>query len=146
MGLLFGQKPGANGFSRCDIIEYIGIASVGNDHGAACRRCDLGGFELGGHTAAAKAGAGGVSQSQDGFVQTRYQRNGPGIGETVGIPVKQSVDVRKQHQQISVDHRSYSGRKRVVISDNDLFRGNGIVFVDNGQGARSSSLDRVLEK
>ena len=55
----------------------------------------------------------------------------------VGIGGVQAVDVTQQHQHVSLGAAGHDGRQRVVVANGgDLIGGNGVVFVDDGQGTQ----------
>ena len=111
-------------------------AAVGDDHVAACGSGDGCGLELGDHAAGALIGGAAPGQGENFVIQLFNDGNEGGVGVLVGVGGVEAVDIRQQDQQICPDALGHVGRQGVVVADDDLLGGHGVIFVDDGQDAQ----------
>ena len=52
----------------------------------------------------------------------------------MGIVRVKAVHICQEDQQVRLEQGGYLGRKGVVVSHLDFFDGDGIIFIDNGNG------------
>ena len=89
---------------------------------AACSDCGFG-IGLAGHGA-------------DGGVDILDVANPLRRGVGARIPVVQPVDIGQEDQKIRSDQLGDACREAVIVAIADLVRGDGVVFVDDGDGAQ----------
>ena len=64
----------------------------------------------------------------------------------VGIGGVQAINVRHQHDEVSVDAGRDEGCQRVVVAERIFLAGNGVVLVDDGDGVQlQKTFQRVLQ-
>ena len=130
-------KAGTCGLARGNVIQKFRVCTVRNDHVGTAAGHHAGGAQLGGHAAGAKGGARAVGQCHHRRGDLPHQRDELCIRVGVGIGRVQAVDVAQQHQQVGLCTAGHDGRQCVVVADGgDLIGGNGVVFVDDGQGTQ----------
>ncbi len=67
-------------------------------------------------------------------------------GIAVRVGCEQAIDVRKQDEEVCPDRPGDDGGQRVVVTDAQLLRGDGVVFVDDRQRAQlQQPRKRVVE-
>ena len=54
----------------------------------------------------------------------------------MGVGGVKAVDVGQKDQQIRLGVGGHDGAQGVVVADDDLFGGDGIVLIDDGEGAQ----------
>ncbi|CAM5250358.1 hypothetical protein SHIRM173S_11786 [Streptomyces hirsutus] len=101
---------------------------------------DRGGLDLGDHAAGADAGLPGAADLDVGEVLwAPYQRDPRGAGPG-GVSVVHAVHVGQQDQQVGVDQVGDEGGETVVVAEADLVGGDGVVLVDDREGAHRQQL------
>lgn len=94
------------------------------------------GVELRLHAARAEFAARAAGQLPD--LRREPLDNGDELRRGIAVRVgrEQTVDVRKQDEKVGPDRPGYDGGQRVVVANAQLLRGDGVVFVDDGQRAQ----------
>ena len=108
--------------------------AVGNDHITAAVHTDFRRLQFGNHAPGALLAAADPGQSPKRIVQGGHGGNQHGGGILAGVGGIQAVDIRQQHQQRRPHAFGHNGSQGVVVADDNLLGGHGVVFIDDGQG------------
>ena len=139
-----GMEDGADGFAGDDALDHAGNAAVGDDGDLAAFGDDAGGFDLGGHAAAAAAiGDARVGGEFGGDLVDLGDELGAVV---VGMAGVEAVDVGEQDEEVGVDLGHDQSGELVVVAEDamvaggaagaiELERGDGVVLVDDGDDA-----------
>ena len=113
-------------------MENFWVFAQGNDHVGAGFFTHFCCNQFGFHTAHGKSGAFFAGHGHDVIGHFFHHRNPFGIGIFAGVTVIEGINVGQKHQQIGMDQIGHHGREAIVIGKLKLYRGYGIVIIDNG--------------
>ena len=103
-------------------------------HGDAAGGGDPSSRQLGGHPTTAPS----PPITGDGFQGIQFPRmmhigNRSGIRHQARIRRIQTIHIGEQNQLVGIDGRSHEGGQGVVVTEAELGRGDGVVFIDHRQ-------------
>ncbi len=129
-----GMKHRASALPLQQRTEAGGIPPVREVHRDAAGGGDPSRRQFGGHATAAPT----PTISGNGFEgiqlpRMMHIRDRAGIRHKARIRRIETVHIGEQDQLISIDGRGHEGRQGVVVSEAELSRGNGVVFIDHRQ-------------
>ncbi len=124
-----GGEEGADVFAGEDARDDLRIARGGDDHRGAGERGAARGLHLAGHAAGAHA-----RRRRAGEVP-RLARHAAHEGHALVALVEQALHVGEQEEQVGLDERRHHRRQLIVVAELDLLDGDGVVLVDDRDGA-----------
>ena len=143
-GLVGGGRCGGR-FDDCRLGPLLhgrqgrGPRAQRDNRGAARRRGDPGGGQLGGHAAGAHAG-GQVGPAGHGL-QLRGQPGDTGDQGrrciAAGIGGVEPLHVGQQHQSLGPNQLGHTGRQAIIVADPDFLGDHGVVLVDHRDDAQA---------
>ena len=143
---LAAHKPGADGLALDNVVQHLGVGTVGNDHVHTGLGGALGGGDLRQHAAGAKRRARAARQQLNFRRDLLDHRDELCIRVGVRVGGVQAVDVGHQHDQIGVDALGHQRGQRVVVAQRVFLAGDGVVLVDDGDGVQlQKTFQRILQ-
>ena len=91
-------------------------------------------LQFGGHSAGAEAGGRCACCHGDDFRRHTFHLRQEGGIRFAGVAIEQAIDIGQQHDGIGTCCLGDAGSEPVVIAEPDFFRGDAVVFVDDGDG------------
>lgn len=125
------SRPASASAARLAEVRTTGTAGGGGD---------AGGLDLGDHAAGAHARFPGAADGDARQVLGAGDLGDPGGAGGAGRSVVEAVDVGEEDQQVGVDEVGDEGGEPVVVAEADLVGGDGVVLVDDGDGAHLQEL------
>ena len=114
--LLSAQKSRPHILAVHNVVQHIGVGTVGDDHVNTGTGGNFGGGQLGGHAAGAKAAVGAAAQLLNFGGNALYPVDQRGLRVGMRVGSVQAVNVAQQHQQVGVGVFGNQGTQAVVIA------------------------------
>ena len=133
---LAAHEPGADGLALDNVVQHLGVGTVGNDHVHTGLGGTLGGGDLRQHAAGAQGRARAARQHLNFRRDLLDHRDELCVRVGVRVGGVQAVDVGHQHDQIGVDALGHQRGQRVVVAQRVFLAGDGVILVDDRDGVQ----------